>query len=76
MAEIRREAGVLPCDLAGGGPAVCVGGGGEGEIPDADAGRSRTNAPFLMAKCYTAETDSRKEGRKGLIFFLCSYFPH
>ena len=37
VAEIRREAGVLPRDLAGGGPAVCVGGGGEGEIPDVDA---------------------------------------
>ncbi len=37
MAEICRETGVLPCDLASGGPAVCVRRGGKGEIPGVDA---------------------------------------
>ena len=37
MAEIGREAGVLPCDFPCRGPAVRVRDGGEGEIPGADA---------------------------------------
>ena len=37
MAEIHWEAGVLPRDFAGRGPAVRVRAGGEGEIPGVDA---------------------------------------
>ena len=37
VAEIRWETGVLPRDFTGGGPAVRVRGGREGEIPGIDA---------------------------------------
>ena len=37
VAEIRRETGVLSRDFARGGSAICIRGGGEGEIPRANA---------------------------------------
>src|SRR6476620_8253417 len=37
VAEIRWETGVLSRDFARGGSAICIRGGGEGEIPGADA---------------------------------------
>jgi hypothetical protein len=51
MADGCGETGALPRDLARGGPAVCAGDGGKGEIPnpDADAGEfHRLPGNFLL----------------------------
>jgi len=51
MAEGGWETGAVSCAFTGGGPAVCVGDGGEREIPDfdADAGKLHgVSGAFLL----------------------------